>query len=281
MTTRIISAAVAIVIAVIILALHNTFVFSIAIAAISAGAIYEILKATGYYSKYKIQTLICCGYAALDCISFIWLRHLKLLFLNETFILGVFVISMCVIFLRNHSEFKYTDLFFMIGVSYFVNYAFVTLLEMNTAYVGLNSVGLFMIIITLCGAWLADSGAYFAGTFLGKTPLCPEISPKKTVEGLLGGIVCNGILFLIIGFFYEYVLDGESIRYFMIFICGMICALLGLLGDLTASMIKRQCGIKDYGNIMPGHGGIMDRFDSVLFVAPFMYYAFMHGWIFG
>ena len=276
MTTRIISAAVAIVIAVIILALHNTFVFSIAIAAISAGAVYEILKATGYYSKYKIQTLICCGYAALDCISFIWLRHLKLLFLNETFILGVFVISMCVIFLRNHSEFKYTDLFFMLGVSFFVNYAFITLLRMNFA-----SSGLFMVILTLCGAWLADSGAYFAGTFLGKTPLCPEISPKKTVEGLLGGIVCNGILFLIIGFFYEYVLDGESIRYFMIFICGMICALLGLIGDLTASMIKRQCCIKDYGNIMPGHGGIMDRFDSVLFVAPFMYYAFLHGWIFG
>ena len=202
MTTRIISAAVAIVIAVIILALHNTFVFSIAIAAISAGAVYEILKATGYYSKYKIQTLICCGYAALDCISFIWLRHLKLLFLNETFILGVFVISMCVIFLRNHSEFKYTDLFFMLGVSFFVNYAFITLLRMNFA-----SSGLFMVILTLCGAWLADSGAYFAGTFLGKTPLCPEISPKKTVEGLLGGIVCNGILFLIIGFFYEYVLD--------------------------------------------------------------------------
>lgn len=275
MTTRIISAAIAIVIAVVILALHNTFVFSLAIAAISAGAIYEILKATGYL-KYKAQAILCCGYAALDCVSFIWLRHYKLTFFNERFILGVFIIAMCLLYLKNHAEFKYTDLFCMIGISYLVNYAFIALLNMNV-----YSNGLFMVVLTLCGAWLADSGAYFAGTFLGKTPLCPEISPKKTVEGLLGGVICNGILFLLIGLFYEYALDGHSIRYFMIFICGMICALLGLVGDLSASMIKRQCGIKDYGNIMPGHGGIMDRFDSVLFVAPFMYYAFLNGWIFG
>lgn len=275
MKTRIISAAVAIVFAIIVLALHNTFVFSIAIAAISAGAIYEILKATGFV-KYKVQTILCCAYAALDCISFIWLRHLKLTFFNERLILGLFIIAMCVLYFKEHENFKYTDLFFMIGISYFVNYAFVSILNMNLA---LN--GLFMVILTLCGAWLADSGAYFAGTFLGKTPLCPEISPKKTVEGLLGGVVCNGILFIIIGLFHEYVLDGASIRYIPIFICGMICALLGLVGDLSASMIKRQCGIKDYGNIMPGHGGIMDRFDSVLFVAPFMLYAFSQGWIIG
>lgn len=280
MTTRMISAAVAIVIAVIILALHNTFVFSIAIAAISAGAIYEILKATGYL-KHKLQTIFCCGYTVLNCIAFIWLNNEKLKFIDGYFIFGIFVIAMCIMYFKEHESFKYTDLFFMIGVSYFVNYAFVTLLAINASYIGFNSVGLFMIVITLCGAWLADSGAYFAGTFFGKTPLCPEISPKKTIEGLLGGIICNGVLFIIISLFYEYILDGESIRYFMIFICGMICALLGLLGDLTASMIKRQCGIKDFGNIMPGHGGIMDRFDSVLFVAPFMYYAFMHGWIFG
>ena len=126
---------------------------------------------------------------------------------------------------------------------------------------------------------LADSGAYFAGTFFGKTKLCPEISPKKTVEGLIGGVISNGILMLIISLFYQFVLKGEPIHYLGVLIAGMLAALIGLVGDLTASVIKRQTGIKDYGNIMPGHGGIMDRFDSVLLVAPFMYYMFTQGLI--
>mgnify|MGYP002916443459 FL=1 len=106
-----------------------------------------------------------------------------------------------------------------------------------------------------------------------------EISPKKTVEGLIGGVISNGILMLIISLFYQFVLKGEPIHYLGVLIAGMLAALIGLVGDLTASVIKRQTGIKDYGNIMPGHGGIMDRFDSVLLVAPFMYYMFTQGLI--
>ena len=74
-------------------------------------------------------------------------------------------------------------------------------------------------------------------------------------------------------------LKGARVNYIVVFIAGMLCALIGTLGDLTASMVKRQTGIKDYGNIMPGHGGVMDRFDSVLLVAPFMYYLISQGWI--
>lgn len=276
MSTRIISAVVAIFAATIILILHNTFVFQLAIAAVSVCAIYEIFKATGH-NKFAPQTIICCSYALFDCISYIWLPKGALLFFNEQFILCVFLLLMFLSYLKKHDNFKYTDLFYMIGVGYLIPYSMDKLLSMNLYKNG----GLFMIIITLCGAWLADSGAYFAGTFFGKTPLCPKISPKKTVEGVVGGVISNGVLMLIIGLFYQYVLKGVPLHYIPLFLCGMICALLGLVGDLTASMIKRQCGIKDYGNIMPGHGGVMDRFDSVLLVAPFMYYAFTQGWIMG
>lgn len=276
MSTRIISAAVAIVAAILLLILHNTFIFELAVAAVAVGAIYEIFKATGYI-KHSAQTIICCAYAFLDCLSFLWLSKEKMLFLSDTFIFIVFILAMFLSYLKMHENFKYTDLFFMIGVGYFIPYSLDKLLFMNICKNG----GLFMVIITLCGAWLADTGAYFAGTFFGKTPLCPQISPKKTVEGVVGGVVCNGIFMIIIGLFYEFALKGVALHYFPLFLCGMICALLGLAGDLTASMIKRQCGIKDYGNIMPGHGGIMDRFDSVLLVTPFMYYAFTQGWIMG
>ena len=165
--------------------------------------------------------------------------------------------------------------FFMLGVGILLPYSFSTLVTMA----GLGGKGVFMIVLTLAAAWLADSGAYFAGTFFGKTKLCPEISPKKTVEGLIGGVISNGILMLIISLFYQFVLKGEPIHYLGVLIAGMLAALIGLVGDLTASVIKRQTGIKDYGNIMPGHGGIMDRFDSVLLVAPFMYYMFTQGLI--
>ena len=140
--------------------------------------------------------------------------------------------------------------------------------------------GVFLLLITLCAAWLADSGAYFAGTFLGKTHLCPEISPKKTVEGLIGGVAANGVIMLIVSLVYRYIVKGYPVHFVWIVLAGMVCAIIGLIGDLTASIIKRQTGIKDYGNIMPGHGGVMDRFDSVLLVAPFMYYLYTQGLIF-
>ena len=137
--------------------------------------------------------------------------------------------------------------------------------------------GLMYLIMGLCGAWLADSGAYFAGTFFGKHKLCPEVSPKKTVEGFIG--VVTGLLFMLINFGYSKILplvtdSTVSVNYFEVCLLGMALAVVGTIGDLSASVLKRQCAIKDYGNIMPGHGGAMDRFDSVLFVAP-CFYAFV------
>ena len=269
MYTRIVSAAVAVVIAVVVLILHDTFVFNLAIAFISVAAVYEIFKAAKF-DGHKLQAYLCYGYAFLNAFMGVFHRHGWLTFINNRFYFGLFVLVMCLSYLKYYEKFKYTDLFFMMGVAVLIPYSFSTLLYMSEW----GGKGVFMIVITLCGAWLADSGAYFAGTFFGKTKLCPNVSPKKTVEGLVGGVACNGVLMLLIGLFYDFVLKGASLNYVMLFIAGMGCALIGLVGDLTASEIKRQCGIKDYGNIMPGHGGIMDRFDSVLLVAPFMYYLF-------
>ena len=271
MKTRIISAAVAIVIAVIMLALHNTFVFELAIAFLAVVALMELFKATKL-DKFTIQNSICYAYAVLVCVGHIFDVSYKIRYSEVVF--GLFIICMLVSFFRFHSKIKYDQMITMIAFGYFIPFAFETLLKMNDL-----GHGLFMVVLTLCGAWLADSGAYFAGTFFGKTKLCPTISPKKTVEGLIGGVLSNGIIMIIIGLIYDYALKGPSLNYIVLFLCGMICALLGLVGDLSASLIKRQTGIKDYGNIMPGHGGVMDRFDSVIIVAPFMYYVFSMGLI--
>ena len=133
-----------------------------------------------------------------------------------------------------------------------------------------DSDGLFYVFLALLMAWMADTGAYFVGTFFGKHKLCPRISPKKTVEGLFGGIAVSILISLLAGFVYESaVLKGAAhVSYGEIFVLALICAPLSVVGDLFASIIKRRCDVKDFGNIFPGHGGMMDRFDSLLFVLP-------------
>ena len=274
MVTRIKSAAVAIIIAVIMLILHNTFVFNLALGFIICVAIWEVFRATGY-AKHQKVAIACYTFVALDAIMPALHAHGWVLFFNSRLYYLLFIIAVCVMYLIDHKEFTYTDFFFMIGVTSLFNYCFSTLTNMAR-----EPGGVFLLLIPLCAAWLADSGAYFAGTFLGKTHLCPEISPKKTVEGLIGGVAANGVIMLIVSLVYRYIVKGYPVHFVWIVLAGMVCAIIGLIGDLTASIIKRQTGIKDYGNIMPGHGGVMDRFDSVLLVAPFMYYLYTQGLIF-
>lgn len=122
-------------------------------------------------------------------------------------------------------------------------------------------------------AWFTDTFAYFVGIYMGKVKLCPKVSPKKTVEGAVGGIIGSLALCTLTG----YILNrfGVEIRLIHFVITGLLCGIASELGDLTASYIKRFTGIKDYGNLIPGHGGVLDRFDSILFTVPVIYYYFI------
>ena len=129
--------------------------------------------------------------------------------------------------------------------------------------------GIFLIVMMLLAAWSSDTGAYFAGVNLGKHKLCPVISPKKTVEGFIGGILSCVAILEIVAFVYGWLIAPEvKLSYTSIAVTAAVCSVISVLGDLTFSLLKRHVGIKDYGTIMPGHGGVLDRFDSVIFVAP-------------
>lgn len=147
------------------------------------------------------------------------------------------------------------------------------------SYIGLmrDEFGLCMMLIVFVTAWGSDTGAYFAGSFFGKHKLIPKVSPKKTVEGAVGGMF-TAMLCCQILLFAATVCDVEMAGfvgfggYVKIGAIGVVGSAFSQLGDLVASAIKRDCNVKDYGNIFPGHGGFMDRFDSVIFIAPMIYY---------
>lgn len=284
MLTRIISAVIGITVAITVLFLHETIVFPIAVAAVIGIMLFELVRAVKLEKCVPILVSAeICG-ISLPLIYHQWYGTL----LNEKdwyngFIDAHNIITFCitllctfvifVTWLNKHKEIKYSQIFFVLACMIFVPQAMSTivLIEEQT-----DKSSVFFIVMGLCGAWIADSGAYFTGVALGKHKLCPEISPKKTVEGFVGGIVFTAVFFVTAFFVYNRFitknpLELNAMRYILVAFVGAVCAVIGTVGDLSASMVKRQIGFKDYGKIMPGHGGLMDRFDSVLFVLPTFY----------
>ncbi len=127
--------------------------------------------------------------------------------------------------------------------------------------------GVYLFWLIFIAAWLSDSGAYFIGVKFGKHKLIPDISPKKTVEGLIGGVVCCMLMFLVYGDIVTLAATDRVANIFALLVAGAVLSLISVFGDLLASYIKRRYKIKDYGSLLPGHGGLLDRFDSVLAVS--------------
>ncbi len=127
--------------------------------------------------------------------------------------------------------------------------------------------GIYLIFIPFVLAMVSDTGAYFAGRFFGKHKLAPVVSPNKTIEGVIGGVAATVVAMIIYCLIMQFGF-GLQVNYLYAVIYGLLGSLAGVFGDLSFSAIKRQVGIKDYGNLIPGHGGILDRFDSMTLVAP-------------
>ncbi len=271
MITRIITAVVGIAVAIGVLFLAATPVYNLMVSLLTVLMLYELLSACDCI-KYKFHSIVCVVFAAVMpfLAEFEGMEAKYLLATSCIFLIFVGYIA-------NHKKITFEKICCMLAVTLLTTLSMCCLVSLKN----LDKIhGVCYVILCLAGAWLGDSGAYFVGTFLGKHKLCPEISPKKTKEGAAGGVITVGIVFAVYAFFYRLVQGyfGQSfeVNYIFIVVIGFVCGVLGIIGDLSASLIKRQAGIKDFGNIMPGHGGIMDRFDSVLFVAPFMMFALSH-----
>ena len=280
MLTRIISGAVGVVLLGAVLYFHDTIVLPIAVAAIIAVMLFELIRAVKLHKCLPILIAAeACGIVMPFIYRFfyVWEEKEKGVWVESkdgaitlaafsAVLLCAFVIF--ITWLRKHKEIRYEQVFFVLAVMVLVPQAMTTMVRIERCD---HESGLFLLIMGLCGAWIADTGAYFTGVAIGKHKLCPEISPKKTIEGLVGGIVTTAVVYAV-AFSVYYGFTAK--RAVIACVTGIVCAVIGTVGDLSASMVKRQIGFKDYGKIMPGHGGLMDRFDSVLFVLP-TFYAFI------
>ncbi len=130
----------------------------------------------------------------------------------------------------------------------------------------------FMVLCAFYSAWMSDTWAYFIGSKFGKHKLSPKISPKKSVEGFVAGCLGNTLVCVITYFVCDhFFFYKDTIKLWMVICCALVLSVMSTLGDLTASVIKRNYGEKDFGTFFPGHGGVMDRVDSLLFVLPMFY----------
>ena len=257
MAKRILVAVVCIPLIFVVIYLLPPIFLPVAISVLTMIALHEVLWSTGFVKNAKVSALS----IALSGLVPFWV------YIGEgmhSALAGIFVYFVLMFAIAISSHYTVTlekmggSFFFAMLIPYFLS-SFVRLHELE--------LGEYLVLLPLVAAFASDAFALFAGMAFGRHKLAPALSPKKTVEGavggLLGAVVCTVLYGAGLRLLFHYQVD-----YVRLALYGGLGSVVSQLGDLSFSSIKREYGIKDFGNILPGHGGILDRFDSVIFCAP-------------
>ena len=258
MKTRILAAAIALPLLLAIVLLLPDWATAILVAAMSVVAAYELLIGAGLCKQFRV--FLCAAGMAVAVCALSW-RTDQLL---AKAALLVFFAALFGQMLAAHTELTFQSICAAVFAGLAIPYLLGALIRLRVM-----EQGKFFILAAFVLTMVPDTGAYFAGRCFGKRKLCPVISPNKTVEGAIGGVISTVLGMMIFSLILEKAY-GFQINYLYAVIYGMLGAAASILGDLTFSVIKRQVGIKDYGKLLPGHGGILDRFDSTTVVAPLL-----------
>lgn len=263
MKTRIITAIIGIIFVVLLMIFGEMWpiLFAIAVALVNAIICMEFLTAKKLQKNPPVAILTLIFSVAMPLVA-----------CTSYWYLPIYVYSLAsflfMIFLRE--KLSVSDITFAYAGVVVISLAMSTIARLIICSGGWYS---FYLVMAVVSPWLADSTAYFVGSFMGKRKLCPNISPNKTVEGAVGGIIGSVLSALLAGVIFQFIVyRNVEFNYLALLVIGVYCSVVSILGDLVFSVIKRDCGIKDYGSIMPGHGGLLDRFDSVIFCVPFVYF---------
>ena len=266
MKTRIITSVFITIVLVAILLLSNTIAYSIALSILATIAANEVLKVYDVDKKYLVSVPAYITAAAMPTLSFIMTEVMEkaasefiiaLALVMLVLMLYLFVVA---VFAKGKIEFASLSAGFVLVMYITACFSALSVIRYVT------DAGMFNLGMVFIGAWISDIFAYFTGRFLGKHKLIPEVSPKKTVEGSVGAIVFTTLLMLLYGWIVSLTTDFTP-NYLVLGLSAPVLSVVGQIGDLFASLVKRERGVKDYGKLLPGHGGIMDRFDSILTVS--------------
>lgn len=262
MKTRIISGVLGstIVAAMLIVGQYVPIVYNILVSLVVAICVYEIFAARGIEKKYQI--LIPSAVFALLMPILFSVGYWNIL-------AAAYPLAMFIVLISSPDSVKFSEVAFALTTTSVITLGFGTIVFMCDNN---RENSLYYIMMSLAIPWVADAGAYFVGSLMGKHKLCPKISPKKTVEGAVGGLAAGVLGALLLSFIFQSFVfkDSEQVQYLSVVIMALLGGVVSIIGDLSFSTIKRSCHIKDYGSIIPGHGGILDRCDSVIFTAPFI-----------
>ncbi len=275
MKTRLITAGVSLVVLFLVLGLYYTIVFNAIAMVVCILALYEVNNAFKFKGGFNIfvgLTLYAIGIFAL--ISFNLATHILIL----TYALIVYIAIIYILVYKNirYGDFAGNILFSLLVIVMFTSAIYLKEMFLQTHF---RSSSIYFMLLVFAASWGGDASAYFAGRVFGKRKLAPIISPNKTVEGAIGGVIGSIVTAILTSLVYFALFKDvvffntqnlQIVDFALIIVLSGISSVLGILGDLFASAIKRNYEIKDYGTIFPGHGGIMDRFDSVIFNMPFI-----------
>ena len=257
MLKRTITGVALIAVLVVVLLFLPSCCSAILLSVMVAMAAYELLHTTGLVSVMRLIV-----YAAIFAVGLVWWCYFGRVYAIALAGILTFTALCFAEMLISHGKLPFQQVAMTMVAGLLIPFLLSALVRIRVM-----ENGVYFIAAPFVMAFMPDTGAYLVGCAIGKHKLCPNISPKKTVEGLVGGIL-GGIIGMLI---YVLVLKnafGFQVNYLYAAIYGAIGASMATFGDLMFSVIKRQTGIKDYGKLLPGHGGILDRFDSVTIVAP-------------
>lgn len=259
MKTRVIAGAALLPLLLIIVLWAPGICTALLFGAMSVIAVYELLKMTGMVTHLRLQIYSMAAAFLTAIWSFFGAN-------DGVALLGIilFFVALFGEMMHDFENIQFRDLTACLFSGILLPFLLTSIVRIHTM-----NLGRFLVLIPFIVAFSSDTGAYFTGMLFGKTKLAPKVSPKKTVEGVVGGvgaaIVGVVIYALVLRFAFHFQVNlGYALVY------AMLGSLGGVFGDLCFSVIKRQIGIKDYGNLIPGHGGILDRFDSMMIVGPLM-----------
>ena len=260
MKTRIITAAVCIPLLLLVLLVADKAIAAVLWGALLSIGAYELLYSTGLIKEPRLVIYACAAAFLVTMWSFFGAVHAFGVLLVMAYLAVLFGEMM-----HAHVKITFDKIAMCFVAGLVVPFLLSSLIRILTM-----KIGRYVILIPFIVAFGSDSGAYFAGYFFGKHKMAPVLSQHKTVEGAIGGVVAAVLCMILYGVVMDLPFNTLNFRvnYIYAAIYGLTGSLAGIFGDLCFSVIKRQTGIKDYGKILPGHGGVLDRFDSMMMVGP-------------